>query len=76
MTQVTIATGITLDRDAHDEYLRFDLKQYGEKLIDFFRVEGIKISPYASDFVAKIKRSEQQIVLGQCQSIKTQDLWK
>jgi hypothetical protein len=35
----------------------------------------VKISPYDADFVEKIKRSEQQIELGQYQAISTQDLW-
>ncbi|MDR0413161.1 MAG: hypothetical protein LBH61_05105 [Dysgonamonadaceae bacterium] len=57
-------TGIYIERNAKGmaTFVRIDLKKYGEKLKDFFDMEGITIegSPYDPEFVAKIKRAEKQ----------------
>jgi hypothetical protein len=59
-------------------FARIDLKKYGMELKEFFSEKGITVekSPYNPDFVAKIKKSKDQIRNGEYQIIKTEDLWK
>jgi hypothetical protein len=77
MTQVT---GITIERNANGMpiYAHIDIRRYGDQLKDFFYSNGVEVeeSPYNPEFVAKIKKSKQQIDDGQYKVIKTADLWK
>ncbi|MDR1369264.1 MAG: hypothetical protein LBJ72_03910 [Dysgonamonadaceae bacterium] len=61
-------TGIQIENNAKGmpAFARIDLKKYGTELRDFFSSKGIEIeeSTYNPEFVAKIKRSEQQIEEG------------
>jgi hypothetical protein len=61
-------SGIYIERNSEGipRFARIDLKRYGDKLKDFFSSKGIAIEelPYNPEFVAKIKRSEQQIAEG------------
>jgi hypothetical protein len=53
-------------------FARIDLKKYGSELHDFFSTKGIEVeeSPYNPEFIAKIKRSEQQIRDGKCKTVR------
>jgi hypothetical protein len=74
--------GITIERNARGEaaYIRIDLRKYGRQLMPFLKETGVEIdaeaSQYDPEFVAKIRRSEEQIAAGKCKVIKTEDLWK
>jgi len=73
-------TGIFIEHNANGipTFARIDLSKYGAELKDFFSAKGISVekSPYNPEFVAKIKQSQEQIRNGECQIIKTEDLWK
>jgi len=73
-------TGIKIEHNANGIpiFAHIDLKKYGADLKDFFASRGVSVekSPYDPEFVAKIKRSEQQIKNGEYKEIKTEDLWK
>ncbi|MCL1937221.1 MAG: hypothetical protein FWF52_02360 [Candidatus Azobacteroides sp.] len=73
-------SGITIEYNTKGipTFARIDLRKYGDQLKDFFASEGVSVeeSPYDPEFVAKIKKSEQQIKNGEFKIIKTEDLWK
>ncbi|MDR2041038.1 MAG: hypothetical protein LBP98_01815 [Tannerella sp.] len=52
-----------------------DLKRHGDKLKDFFASGQVELdeSPYYPEFVAKIRRSEEQIAVGKFKVVKTDD---
>ena len=74
------AAGIIIEHNAKGipTFARIDLKKYGDKLKDFFASEGVSVetSPYNTEFVAKIKRSEQQIQEGKLHTLDLDNLWK
>ena len=59
-------------------FARIDLKKYGAELKEFFFAKGISVeeSPYNPEFVAKVKKSKEQIKNGEYRIINTEDLWK
>jgi HAMP domain-containing protein len=61
-------SGIYIERNSQGipRFARIDLKKYGDELKDFFSSKGIAIeeSLYNPEFIAKIKRSNQQIAEG------------
>jgi hypothetical protein len=68
--------GVVLERDTKGApvFAHIDMKKYGTQLLDFFSKNGIEVaeSPYNPEFVAKIKRSEQQIRDGKYTIIRNQ----
>ncbi|MDY0907043.1 DUF2683 family protein [Pedobacter sp. CFBP9032] len=48
------------------------LKELGVKIMD----EKIEKSPYNPEFVAKIKKADEEIKQGQTKKIPVKDLWK
>jgi hypothetical protein len=75
-----IPSGITLERNANGvpAYVRIDLKKYGDQLTDFFAANGMEddTSPYNPEFVAKIKRSQQQVREGKVHLVDLNNIWK
>jgi hypothetical protein len=69
--------GITIERNARGipAYVRIDLQKYGSQLKDFFTSNHVELdeSPYDPEFVAKIKRAEQQIAEGKGTRCKTKE---
>lgn len=59
-------------------FARIDLNKYRTELKEFLSAKGISIdeSPYNPEFVAKIKRSQEQIRNGEYRIIKAEGLWK
>jgi hypothetical protein len=72
--------GIQIEHNAKGmpAFARIDLKKYGIELHEFFSSKGIEIgeSPYDPEFVAKIRRSEQQIEEGNFHRLDLDNLWK
>jgi hypothetical protein len=73
--------GIIIEHNAGGAptFARIDLKRYGDKLKDFFEAEGViieKSSPYNPEFVAKIKRGEEQIEKGNFHRLDPDNPWK
>ncbi|MDR3287195.1 MAG: hypothetical protein LBT27_07115 [Prevotellaceae bacterium] len=73
-------TGIKIERDDKGvaRYARIDLKKYGKYLAPLFKKVGINTeeSPYNPEFVAKIKKAEEDIRNGKGKKIAIEDLWK
>jgi hypothetical protein len=73
-------TGIFIEHNAKGvpTFARIDLKKYGTELKEFFSTKGISVeeSRYNPEFVAKIKKSKEQIRNGEYRIINTEDLWK
>lgn len=72
--------GITIEKDVRGNarYARIDLKKYGEILNPFFKEMGIdtEVSPYNKKFVAKIKKSEQQMKSGKVSRLDLNNIWE
>ena len=70
------SSGIYIEHNAKGvpTFAHIDLIKYGEKLKDFFFSEGIIIekSPYNPEFVAKIRRAENQPSV----KVDIDNLWK
>ena len=69
-------TGIIIEHNAKGApaFAHIDLKQYGDKLKDFFASEEVFIdkSPYNQEFVEKIKSQESMPGV----KIKASEIWK
>jgi hypothetical protein len=80
MVMEQAASGIVIERNLQGTpiFAHIDLRKYGNELKDFLSSKGVTTeeSPYNPEFVAKIRRSKQQIANGQYKIIKTEDLWK
>jgi hypothetical protein len=69
--------GIAIERNSRGEpaFVRIDLKKHGDKLKDFFASNHVTLEepPYDPEFVAKIRRAEQQVAEGKCTACKTKE---